>query len=525
MRMCVWFPSLGERLLFREDVIITECGEQFWELDERIPVRYKELQLVYELYPMIISARKHFGDRVERDRLVCLGGNKETVCVSPFFTKDNFIGHLGRICMEDLKVEDLFNAPKPLLDEMLMQMAAEEGVSDGSFRDALSGTYQGRLRNFELEMAARAQVPEDASVCFDLDHNVDARPRIAVDKLFTMIGHGMVWNTKLARPAHALEHLEFNCVPVWHDDAEVVQAPMAHLFHGDQIAAANWKRMAGNALHLQSWGSFLCFALANITRRSQLGFNGLPIMIVDSQDGEDSTPECGFPGSTNVDPQEADEQSAGPLLPETSPLLGQALWDKPALGTCPRYKPALGTGPRGCQSDYDMTPEGDLAAGMPSDEVRRHEQDWASIEEGRPAGNRASGSGSSSTNRQSDLQDFLACCDERPWLEMGASQDAAEMGSMGLGFGPEGSLGSLPFFDNEQPRQPRDTVRGDLPPVPAFGRCASSASFEEALGQPDQEVRFPDTLAEEDSLMDELEPESQPEASGDSASLELEPES
>ena len=96
---------------------------------------------------------------------------------------------------------------------------------------------------------------------------------------------------------------------------------------------------------------------------------------------------------------------------------------------------------------------------------------------------------------------------------------------MGLGFGPEGSLGSLPFFDNEQPRQPRDTVRGDLPPVPAFGRCASSASFEEALGQPDQEVRFPDTLAEEDSLMDELEPESQPEASGDSASLELEPES
>ena len=35
-----------------------------------------------------------------------------------------------------------------------------------------------------------------------------------------------------------------------------------------------------------------------------------------------------------------------------------------------------------------------------------------------------------STNRQSDLQDFLACCDERPWLEMGASQDAAEMGSM-----------------------------------------------------------------------------------------------
>jgi len=448
MRMCVWFPSLGERLLFREDVIITECGEQFWELDEPIPVRYKELQLVYELYPMIISARKHFGDRVERDRLVCLGGNKETVCVSPFFTKDNFIGHLGRICMEDLKVEDLFNAPKPLLDEMLMQMAAEEGVSDGSFRDALSGTYQGRLRNFELEMAARAQVPEDASVCFDLDHNVDARPRIAVDKLMTMIGHGMVWNTKLARPAHALEHLEFNCVPVWHDDAEVVQAPMAHLFHGDQIAPANWKRMAGNALHLQSWGSFLCFALANITRRSQLGFNGLPIMIVDSQDGEDSTPECGFPGSTNVDPQEADEQSAGPLLPETSPLLGQALWDKPALGT----------GPRGCQSDYDMTPEGDLAAGMPSDEVRRHEQDWASIEEGRPAGNRASGS-------------------------------------------------------------------GDLPPVPAFGRCASSASFEEALGQPDQEVRVPDTLAEEDSLMDELEPESQPEASGDSASLELEPES
>ena len=448
MRMCVWFPSLGERLLFREDVIITECGEQFWEWDERIPVRYKELQLVYELYPMIISARKHFGDRVERDRLVCLGGNKETVCVSPFFTKDNFIGHLGRICMEDLKVEDLFNAPKPLLDEMLMQMAAEEGVSDGSFRDALSGTYQGRLRNFELEMAARAQVPEDASVCFDLDHNVDARPRIAVAKLFTMIGHGMVWNTKLARPAHALEHLEFNCVPVWHDDAEVVQAPMAHLFHGDQITPANWKRMAGNALHLQSWGSFLCFALANITRRSQLGFNGLPIMIVDSQDGEDSTPECGFPGSTNVDPQEADEQSAGPLLPETSPLLGQALWDKPALGT----------GPRGCQSDYDMTPEGDLAAGMPSDEVRRHEQDWASIEEGRPAGNRASGS-------------------------------------------------------------------GDLPPVPAFGRCASSASFEEALGQPDQEVRVPDTLAEEDSLMDELEPESQPEASGDSASLELEPES
>jgi hypothetical protein len=508
MRMCVWFPSLGERLLFREDVIITECGEQFWELDEPIPVRYKELQLVYELYPMIISARKHFGDRVERDRLVCLGGNKETVCVSPFFTKDNFIGHLGRICMEDLKVEDLFNAPKPLLDEMLMQMAAEEGVSDCSFRDALSGTYQGRLRNFELEMATQAPVPEDASVCFDLDHNVDARPRIGVGKLFTMIGHGMVWNTKLARPAHALEHLEFNCVPVWHDDAEVVQAPMAHLFHGDQIAPANWKRMGGNALHLQSWGSFLCFALANITRRSQLGFNGLPIMIVDSQDDEDSTPDCGFPGSTNVDPQEADEQSAGPLLPETSPLLGQALWDKPALGTCPRDKPALGTGPRGCQSDYDMTPEGDLAAGMPSDEVRRHEQDWASIEEGRPAGNRASGSGS-----------------KRPWLEMGASQDAAEMGSMGLGFGPEGSLGSLPFFDNEQPRQPRDTVRGDLPPVPAFGRCASSASFEEALGQPDQEVRFPDTLAEEDSLMDELEPESQPEASGDSASLELEPES
>jgi hypothetical protein len=298
-----------------------------------------------------------------------------------------------------------------------------------------------------------------------------------------------------------LEHLEFNCVPVWHDDAEVVQAPMAHLFHWDQIAPANWKRMGGNALHLQSWGSFMCFALANITRRSQLGFNGLPIMIVDSQDDEDSTPDCGFPGSTNVDPQEADEQSAGPLLPETSPLLGQALWDKPALGTCPRDKPALGTGPRGCQSDYDMTPEGDLAAGMPSDEVRRHEQDWASIEEGRLAGNRASGSGSSS------------------------SQDAAEMGSMGLGFGPEGSLGSLPFFDNEQPRQPRDTVRGDLPPVPAFGRCASSASFEEALGQPDQEVRFPDTLAEQDSLMDELEPESQPEASGDSASLELEPES
>ena len=112
-----------------------------------------------------------------------------------------------------------------------------------------------------------------------------------------------------------------------------------------------------------------------------------------------------------------------------------------------------------------------------------------------------------------------ACCDERPWLEMGASQDAAEMGSMGLGFGPEGSLGSLPFFDNEQPRQPRDTVRGDLPPVPAFGRCASSASFEEALGQPDQEVRFPDTLAEEDSPIDEAA------RFGDIASLELEPES
>ena len=102
---------------------------------------------------------------------------------------------------------------------------------------------------------------------------------------------------------------------------------------------------------------------------------------------------------------------------------------------------------------------------------------------------------------------------------MGASQDAAEMGSMGLGFGPEGSLGSLPFFDNEQPRQPRDTVRGDLPPVPAFGRCASSASFEEALGQPDQEVRFPDTLAEEDSPIDEAA------RFGDIASLELEPES
>ena len=53
---------------------------------------------------MLLSAREHFGDKIDRRRFYCFGSRKETTSVMPSFTKHNFLQTLGRKCNSSLKV-------------------------------------------------------------------------------------------------------------------------------------------------------------------------------------------------------------------------------------------------------------------------------------------------------------------------------------------------------------------------------------------------------------------------------------
>ena len=87
----------------------------FWDKGEEIPVRYKPLEKVYDLRPMILSTTKDFGDKVERTRFYCAGAKKTDFEFSQQFTKAKLVEVLGRKAQHELIVEDMFAAPSATL--------------------------------------------------------------------------------------------------------------------------------------------------------------------------------------------------------------------------------------------------------------------------------------------------------------------------------------------------------------------------------------------------------------------------
>jgi len=270
----------------------TECGAGFWDKGEKIPSRYKPLAKIYDMRPMTLSSAKHFGDKVDRERFFCLGAKHTEFEIAQHFTKDKLVEVLGRKTQPELIVEDMFAAPAADLKVMLQEMAEKEKLPpkhDMTFREALNGTLQGRLKNCEISLSERVQaglvLPFGASVCHDLDHNVDACNRTSIHKVMCQVCHGNIWIEKLQRTAHHLETLELNCISVWQCE-DTFPAPFAKLYtEADpqwQCSPTQWKRLGGNSQHLPTFGSFIGFGLANLVPKSE-GFPLLPIFVDDSE--------------------------------------------------------------------------------------------------------------------------------------------------------------------------------------------------------------------------------------------------
>ena len=158
-----------------------------------------------------------------------------------------------------------------VLREMKRHMAHAAGQNgEASYADEapweplLPATQQVRLRRYQ----AGQQQGADQKMCYyDLEQNPTAVNRASKDKLMTIITHGTYWSCAQRRPLHHLELLETQGVCVWPPTPPAgqpaVSLPGWHASLG-MLSGPQWRKAAGNAIHLPSLGVFLVCFLSSV---------------------------------------------------------------------------------------------------------------------------------------------------------------------------------------------------------------------------------------------------------------------
>ena len=119
-----------------------------------------------------------------------------------------------------------------------------------------------RKQSLEAYLELRAELPGKYARCIiaDINQRAHTSHRIISANIPTLLTTSDLWNFKQSRPLEPEEYLASLGIPVF--SQQLPCALKTLLDDGLLVSGKEWRRLAGNGMHLAAVGSVIMFALA-----------------------------------------------------------------------------------------------------------------------------------------------------------------------------------------------------------------------------------------------------------------------